>query len=264
MNLLLNIIMSIFYSYSNNNDISVELYNKINEKLNEEIIDVDKSNNNNQLFNKISNYIDDCNIFVCDITPDYIFNSNDQKLWYPSETNNTIPISDLKYFISPNVMLELGYYFKINKNNNLILLCDINKTNKISDLIPSMLQGFFIHYYNSSDDEYYKSIIESINEINDNYNKEWLIFDYKLSENSEVSILGLLDIKPNEYIIRVDKKNKISDILFLNNYKKDYNRILNINKKILNIKNKSICLSYYKDIYDEIKHLELIINHQFY
>jgi len=34
--------MSIFYSYSNNNDISFELYNKIDE-----IIDVDKSNNNN-------------------------------------------------------------------------------------------------------------------------------------------------------------------------------------------------------------------------
>lgn len=50
----------------------------------------------NQLINKISNYIDNCNI-----TPDFIFNNNDQKLWYPSDTNNTIPISDLKYFISP-------------------------------------------------------------------------------------------------------------------------------------------------------------------
>jgi hypothetical protein len=58
--------MSIFYSYSNNNDVSVELYNKINEELKDEIIDVDKSNNNNQLFNKISNYIDNCNIFVCE------------------------------------------------------------------------------------------------------------------------------------------------------------------------------------------------------
>jgi hypothetical protein len=116
-----------------------------------------------------------------------------------------------------------------------------------------------------SDDEYYKNIIESINEINDNYNnKEWITFDYKLSEKSKASILELLDIKSNDYIIRVNKKNKISVVLFLNNYKKDYKRVLNINKKILKIKNKSICLSYYKDIYDEIKHLELIINHQFY
>ena len=52
-------------------------------------------------------------------------------------------------------------------------------------------------------------------------------------------------------------------ILFLDNYKKE-NRVLNINKKILKIKNKSICLSYYKYIHNEIKHLELIINHQFY
>lgn len=257
--------MSIFYSYSNNNDISFELYNKINEELIDEIIDVDKSNNNNQLFNKISNYIDNCNIFVCDITPDFIFNNNDQKLWYPSETNNTIPINYLKYFISPNVMLELGYYLKINKNNNLILLCDKNKTGGKSDLIPSMLRGFYIHYYDSSDQEEYKSIIENINEIKNDYdNKEWITFDYKLSENFGTSILGLLDIKPNEYIIRVNKKNKISVILFLNNYKKEYNRVLNINNKILKIKNKLICLCYYKDVYDEIKHLELIINHQFY
>ena len=126
-----------------------------------------------------------------------IFNSNDQKLLYPSETNNTIPINDLKYFISLNVMLELGYYFKINKNNNLILLCDINKTGGLSNLIPSMLRGFYIYYYNSLDDEYYKSIIE----INDNDNKEWITFDYKLSEKSKAPILELLEIKSNDYII---------------------------------------------------------------
>jgi hypothetical protein len=162
-------------------------------------------------------------------------------------------------------MLELGYYLKINKNNNLILLCDKNKTGEKSDLIPSMLRGFYIHYYDSSDQENYKNIIDNINEIKNDYdNKEWITFDYKLSENFGTSIIGLLDIKPNEYIIRINKKNKISVILFLNNYKKEYNRVLNINNKILKIKNKSICLSYYKDVYDEIKHLELIINHQYF
>jgi hypothetical protein len=34
--------MYIFYSYSNNNDISIELYDKINEELRDEIIDDDK------------------------------------------------------------------------------------------------------------------------------------------------------------------------------------------------------------------------------
>ena len=34
--------MSIFYSYSNNNDISIELYDKINKELRDEIIDDDK------------------------------------------------------------------------------------------------------------------------------------------------------------------------------------------------------------------------------
>jgi hypothetical protein len=34
--------MSIYYSYSNNNDISIELYDKINKELRDEIIDDDK------------------------------------------------------------------------------------------------------------------------------------------------------------------------------------------------------------------------------
>ena len=34
--------MYIFYSYSNNNDISIELYDKINKELRDEIIDDDK------------------------------------------------------------------------------------------------------------------------------------------------------------------------------------------------------------------------------
>ena len=61
------------------------------------IIDVDNNDiyNSHQLLNKIQNHIKSADIFVCDITPDYILNDN---LSLPN----------------PNAMIELGivlHYF---------------------------------------------------------------------------------------------------------------------------------------------------------
>lgn len=260
--------MSIFYSHSTRNDESHKLYDKICEHLPGEIIDVDEQNHNNQLFEKISGHIDNSTLFICDITPDYIYNVDKQKLEYLLKD---IPqINKLKTFINPNVMLELGYFLK-NKKSNLILLCNKNLTKEISDLLPSMLRGMDICYYNPSndDDKYYMTIVDNITEFkkneNDNEtNKDWVTFEYNLSQKCIDIITGLMDIKLTSYFIRVNKKDKNGIIFFNNNYSNGTYRKLYINQKILKIKSKKeICLSYYPDIYSEIQHLELIINHQF-
>ena len=63
----------------------------------------------NNLLEEIKNYINDADIYVCDITPDYILNN--------------IPLHN------PNVMLELGYALdKFNKN---IILISNEKITKI-------------------------------------------------------------------------------------------------------------------------------------
>lgn len=180
--------MSVFYAYSNNRDESRSTYDKVCEKLNNIIIDVDNNtNNDNNLLDKIKNHINEADIFVCDITPDYILNEN-----------ISLP--------NPNVMLELGYALdKFNKNNIIIILNE-----KITKIIPSMIHGFEILYYNSESTEYEMYIVDKINEfINNIYNPNekigWKTIDYKLSDKFITSIQNLLDIRLIDYIFRYNK-----------------------------------------------------------
>ena len=121
--------MNIFYAYSNNRPETKMTYDKVCEKI-DNIIDVDDNdiNNSHQLLNKIKNHIKSADIFVCDITPDHILTEN-------------IPLPN------PNAMIELGYALQYFENSNIILLLN----EKISKIIPSMLSGFELLYYNSDE-----------------------------------------------------------------------------------------------------------------
>ena len=78
----------------------------------------------NNFLEEIKNHINDADIYVCNITPDYILNN--------------IPLHN------PNVMLELGYALdKFNKNIILI------SNDKITKIIPSIINDFEILYYNT-------------------------------------------------------------------------------------------------------------------
>ena len=132
--------MSVFYAYSNNRDETRITYEKICDNV-DNIIDVCNSdpNNSHQLLNKIKNHIKTADIFVCDITPDYIIN-------------------DIISLPNPNAMIELGYALRYFENSNIILLLN-EKINKIK---PSMLSGFEITNYNSDDTDYYLNIVDKI------------------------------------------------------------------------------------------------------
>ena len=232
--------MSVFYAYSNNRDETRMTYEKVCEELKDIIIDVcnNDPNNSHQLLTKIKNHIKKADIFVCDITPDAIL----------LNTDTPLP--------NPNVMLELGYALEYFESNNIILLLNEN----ISKYIPSMLYGFEITYYNSKDDEYYLNIVEKIkSSIKNLYNnKGWTTFKYQLSDKFLNSLEGILDIIPTNYIIRINKEISKAVILFPCN--KGYTRKINIVTKKLQLKNKEICLSNYDNLYNELQHLELIIN----
>ena len=241
--------MSVFYAYSNNRDETRDTYNKICEKIDDIIIDVDNNDplNSHQLLDKIKNHIDTSIIFVADITPDYILYD--------------IPLSN------PNVMLELGYALDTFGNYNIILLCN----DKISKKVPSMLGGFEITYYNSDDgDDYFMNIVDKIlnnlinykkileNTTDEHINiKDWISYTYILSENFLSTLRCILDINLISYKIRINKKLSQGIILFFCN--NGYPRKINISTKKLYLKNKIICLSNFNDIYDELKYLELIL-----
>lgn len=231
--------MSVFYAYSNNRSETKLTYDKVCEVLEDFIIDVDNNdpNNSHQLLTKIKNHIKTADIFVCDITPDS----------FVPNTDTPLP--------NPNVMLELGYALEYFESNNIILL--LNES--ITKNIPSMLNGFEITYYNSKDDEYYLDIVEKIKSNVNNYKlKEgWTNFKYQLSDKFINSLEGILDIKPINFVIRINKEINQAVILFASNKGK-----INIITKKLYIHNnkKEICLSNYDNIYNELQHLELIIN----
>jgi hypothetical protein len=229
--------MSVFYAYSNNRDETRITYDKVCEELKDIIIDVDNNdpNNSHQLLTKIKNHIKKADIFVCDITPDALI----------PNTETPLPNS--------NVMLELGYALRYFENSNIILL--LNK--KICDKIPSLLSGFEMTYYNSTDDKYYLDIVEKITSNINNYKSKegWKTFDYHLSDKFLNSLEGILDIIPTNYTIRINKEINQAVILFSCNKGK-----INIVTKKLILKNKEICLSNYDNLYNELQHLELIIN----
>ena len=138
--------MSVFYAYSNNRDETRISYKKVCNNI-DNIIDVcnNDPNNSHQLLNKIKNYIKTTDIFVCDITPNYMIN-------------------DIISLPNPNAMIELGYALRYFENSNIILL--LNK--KICDKISSILSGFELLYYNSDDTDYYLDIVDKIkSNVND-------------------------------------------------------------------------------------------------
>ena len=160
--------MSVFYAYSNNRDETRITYEKVCDNV-DNIIDVCNSdpNNSHQLLNKIKNHIKTADIFVCDITPDYIIN-------------------DIISLPNPNAMIELGYALRYFENSNIILLLN----EKISKIKPSMLSGFEITNYNSDDTDYYLNIVDKIKSNVNNYksNDGWKTFDYSLSQRFITSL----------------------------------------------------------------------------
>ncbi len=257
--------MSVFYSYSNNREFSRELYEQISSDESLNIVDVENTNENeSELTYKILNHVSDSVFMVCDITPDLIL---DCATGQSVKTNPTDPLK-LVGLPNPNVMLELGYFMQGNLTSNIILLCDENITNKNSNLIPSMLRGYDITYYDSTDLDYSSYIIkEKIKLFTNNFDKQieeqigWTNFNYCFTEDFLKTIAGLVNIKIKTNWVRTNKNLRQAVIIFLG--ENSSKGKINIITKKLYLTNKEICLSKFKNIYEELKHIELLINLNF-
>jgi len=174
---------------------------------------------------------------LCDITPDYIIN-------------------DITSLPNPNAMIKLGYCLHYFENSNIILLLN----EKISKIKPSILSGLKITNYNSDDTNYYLNIVDKIKSNVNNYksNDESKTFNYSLSQKFITSLQGIIDIILIDYTIR--NNNKINQAVILVPCNKGYTIKINVISKKLTLKNKEICLSNYYNLYNDLQHLELIIN----
>ena len=236
--------MNVFYAHSTFRESIYQTFLNICDNIDKnkvKILDVDE-NNNSVLLDKIKESINKCDMFVCDITPDYI------------DTNDNI-------FINANVMLELGYAIeKINKNNILILL-DTSITKKR----PSLIEGYhYLEYdYDSNDKEYFNHILGEIykrSESDENkysLTNGWKTFNYEISERNLEAIEQLSGVVIKEYMIRINHFYKKMVILIISN---GYNRVINIETKEMKIKEKLISLTTNKELIEELRHIELIVN----
>jgi hypothetical protein len=238
--------IKIFYSYSNNNDMSLNMYNCVcdlfhnNENI--KIIDTDEKNNlqNNNLLENIKQHIDTSQIFICDLTPDYIDLDNN------------------KFYHNANVMLEIGYATKIK----IPIIYVINRTQR--EYRPSLLKGIQYDVEYENDEETTYMIHDKIIEYKDKLNKylDFESIDYILPTNVIGQINNIIDVVIIKYDIKIQKKNKLSAILFYCNG--GYPRILDIKTRKLYLKNKEIDITNFDTIYEEIKHIELLANIEWY
>ena len=190
------------------------------------------------ILDKILNTINDSNIFVCDITP-----------------NNTQDYS-------PNVMIELGY--AINKLGLSNILIIYHKTDNFKKHNISMLDGIEYITYDDFNDCDVEMIIGKIEEIEKKYTIDktdklrYDLLDHKLSERSYNILATILDVRIKELYFMYDKiDNKILCIIDV--YYNGEQRTIDITTKKLTMKKKTICLSNFKELYDELCHLELLI-----
>ena len=135
----------------------------------------------------------------------------------------------------------------------------LNENYKIT--LPTMIEGVnLIKYTFEDNDDYYSEILDCIEStIKNLYEKNgWTKFKYPLSQKFITSLQCIIDINLIDYTIRIN--NKINQAVILFPCNKGYTRKINVISKKLTLKNKEICLSNYDNLYNDLQHLELIIN----
>ena len=143
---------------------------------------------------------------------------------------------------------------KLDNEDNILIL--LNTT--FSKDRPSLLEGIKYEEYQNDDDAYYEMIKERIEKMIENNNSKWENIIYSLPDVILKYIKNIFDINYKRYDIKLNpEKDKV--IIFFNTSDKKDVRINIITKKLY-IDTKEIDLSNYKEIYDELKHLEIIAN----
>jgi hypothetical protein len=237
--------IKIFYSSSTKNDLVNSFAEKIEEKLRNNdkciVLNIDYNSGANELLNLVKKNIKDCNIFLCDITADTNNNSN---LYIPIH--------------NANVMLELGYAIHTKTLDSIMII--MNKS--ITKEKPSLLNGLYYDEYENTDD-YIEIIYEKLEKLIKYKYENNNIFEpieYELGQNFYKALDPILKLKYKDYQIYKNKKtNKI--FIYIDAHL-GYPRYIDVASKTLTVYNNKkediIDLSCIKEIYDDLKHLEIV------
>ena len=186
----------IFYTHSSNEEDTIyKTFKNICDSIDKDNKIIINVNNSKEalLIDAITDSINDCDLFICDITPDYEHFDN--------------------ILVNPNVMFELGYAYKNIPKENIIILLDENKTKKR----PSILEGYLYtaYLYDSENIDYCDDIIKVINEKIDNIKKQNKPIKLSKSDfyfkNNDLNILSkyLQESKINAGQLGLDNYDKL-------------------------------------------------------
>jgi hypothetical protein len=241
--------VKVFIAHSTHGGDDNSVYDKLAKNYqNSDLLEVINVDNSNQslVLKKITDNIDECDLFVCDLTSEI-----------PIDDNNKYSL------VNSNVMFEIGYAHAKNKECIYIINEDKNGLN-----IPSMLYGLSLVTYGN--DYNISDVIDAIDnkckETKDN--NDWRTIDVNLSDEFTYYIYDLLDIECDvNFVVRASKKIKQICILIipinkktLLQQKRTYMRKINVCTRKLHLMGKEIDLSKHGCINNELKHIETLVN----
>ena len=170
----------IFIAHSSQDENQKNLYYKICEKYeNSEIniIDVDSDENlNNILHKSILSKINECNLFICILTPECLINSESKETIELKEST-ALEIESIKIeepSLNYNVLLELGYALSCIDHEYITLFIDNSCQKDFNKIKPSMISSMKYKTYLNEED-----IIEYID-------SQFNLFDSEITLNKYI------------------------------------------------------------------------------
>ena len=243
---------NIFYAHSSRNIEVYETYDFIcndeNLKTKVNFFDYDENIKSDSIGKMLFKQIYDCGLFIIDITPDNVI--------------------DNKVYFNEHTMIELGIALTLLESDKFLIIYNQNKYDFINNKnsIPAFIEGRNLYPYEYKNE----SIIETINNFIENIdtneftNDKWQTFEYNFSTVFREEIFKLFD--NNNKIKFVTSVNINDNRIVINLYCINKNKFIDVNKFLLILKNenKQIDLSKNEIILNELRHLQLLVNINFY
>jgi len=241
----------IFYAYSTHEDNQTNLYDGISNALNKpndiEVFDADYKSGTFDLATQIYRMIDECDLFIADVTPESVIGEEPNK----------------KFIFNSNVMLELGYALSSKNREQLLII--YNENNIKPEDMPFNIKNLHMKTYSILSptdlaDEIERFVNPQTSEIIQCLNAlpkdDWEHKEYIWSSKFLLALATVMDIDYKMCILLCNKKLKEVTIWIGTIGKSRSIDVMNKQLSLLNGKCKD--LHHIDDICNELKHIEYI------
>lgn len=213
----------------------LSVLSKLDKKKNISIIDSQDKKGSAKIDEKVFDQIRNCDLFVADITPDM-------------EVNDS-------YIYNELVMMELAIALSIHNHDNILIFCE--KKYDLKKIPIAFKTKNCFAYESGKDAEVALIILDKVDELEKN--SDWKVIDYFCNENLQSLIETKSELTIKKLITKINKPQRRIMIVIQTATMDNY---IDVNQKRLKNDKKDVDedLSKSKNINDELKHLEMMIN----